>query len=239
MKLKIITYVLIFFSVNLFTKSSCSIKNTDHNLSTSVIIPCYYKHFEYLFDLISDYCQQTIMPDEIVISLSEYHLVDQNEIYKLINYNWPFRVILITTEKKLFAGENRNIAGENCSGDIIICQDADDKPHRQRIEIIKSIFIENKVDHLMHGYAKRSSDLDFYYHKNISFHQKRFRLTPGNIAIKKEVFNKIKWSNYPRGQDCKFNKDVKNAGFCCQKIYLPLLWYRKDLSSKQSKNLNN
>ena len=239
MKFKMGSFILIFFTVNLFAESSNKNNTLNHNLKTSVIIPCCYKHFEYLFEIIIDYCQQTIMPDEIVISLSQAHLVAQAAINKLINYNWPFPVILITSEKKLFAGENRNIAAANCSGDIIICQDADDKPHPQRIEIIKSIFIETKVDHLMHGYAKKATDLDFYYDKNRSFYQKRFRLTPGNIAIKKEVFAKIKWSNFPRGQDCKFNQDVKNAGFNCQKIYLPLLWYRKDLSSKQSKNLNN
>jgi cellulose synthase/poly-beta-1,6-N-acetylglucosamine synthase-like glycosyltransferase len=232
-------YLFLTITILAHKPQSENINSTNYYLKTSVIIPCYYKHFMYIFELISDYCQQTIIPDEIVISLSEAHLVDKSEIEKLRNYNWPFKVILLTTEKKLYAGENRNIAAENCFGDIIICQDADDKPHPQRIEIIKSIFNNNKVDHLIHGYAKVESDLDNLYQENITALSKRYRLTPGNVAIKKEVFAKIKWSNYPRGQDCKFNRDVKNAGFRCQKIFLPLLWYRKDFSSKNGENKLN
>jgi cellulose synthase/poly-beta-1,6-N-acetylglucosamine synthase-like glycosyltransferase len=210
---------------------SKNINSSNNYLKTSVIIPCYYKHFMYIFELVSDYCQQTIIPDEIVISLSEAHLVDKSEIEKLRNYNWPFKVILLTTEKKLYAGENRNIAAENCFGDIIICQDADDKPHPQRIEIIKSIFSNHKVDHLMHGYSKVESDLNYFYQENMTALGNKYRLTPGNVAIKKEVFAKIKWTNLPRGEDCKFNKDVKKAGFKTVKLFLPLLFYRQNLSS--------
>lgn len=236
-KVRILSFItFLAFTVLSNTNQHKNTDITDIDSRTSVIIPCYYKHFIHLFELLSDYCQQTIKPDEIVISLSEAHLVDQNEIYKLTNYNWPFPVILLTTEKKLFAGENRNIAAQNCHGDIIITQDADDKPHPQRIEVIKSIFSNHKVDHLMHGYAKEESDLNYFYQEKMTTLSKRYRLTPGNVAIKKEVFAKIKWTNLPRGEDCKFNRDVKNAGFSCQKIYLPLLWYRKDLSSNHVKN---
>lgn len=236
---KIIFFLLITFNNIIISYSDYkSIQSSNELLpKISVIVPCYYEHFNYLFELIEDYCHQTVRPDEIIISLSEADKVDQSELLKITNHNWPFPVILITTNEKLFAGENRNIAANNSHGDILVCQDADDKPHKQRIEIIKSIFAKQEIDHLMHGYTRLAGDLDFDFNSKTQILNKRFRLTPGNIAIKKKVFTKIKWSKLPRGQDCKFNRDVQKEGFKCTKMFLPLLLYRKNLSSKHSKSL--
>jgi len=40
-------------------------------ITCSVIIPCYYGHFKYLPELLEALCQQTELPDEVVISISE------------------------------------------------------------------------------------------------------------------------------------------------------------------------
>lgn len=229
----IIIHLPLIFSPNI--RQTEKLNKLDQTVS--IIIPCYQGHFKFLNELILDLCKQTILPNEIVISLSEADKIDREEIDKLRNINVPFKLILIENNMKLFAGENRNIAAANSTGDILICQDADDKPHTQRIEIIKSQFDEQNIDHLMHGYSKLAKDINFTINENSHNIEKRFRLTPGNIAIKREVFAKIKWSKLPRGEDCKFNNDVKKAGFKCAKIFLPLLWYRKNFSSMYSKLL--
>jgi cellulose synthase/poly-beta-1,6-N-acetylglucosamine synthase-like glycosyltransferase len=230
--MRITTFLLLVCSAVTFSHfTSQTGRKNKQDPTVSIIIPCYPGHFKFLKELIFDFCQQSVLPEEIVISLSEADKIDKMEIEHLRHINLPFKLILIENTQKLYAGENRNIAAAKSTGDIIICQDADDKPHPQRIEIIKSQFAESNIDHLIHGYSKIANDLDFSIHGDPKNFEKRFRLTAGNIAIKKEVFAKIKWTNIPRGEDCKFNKDVKKAGFKSVKLFLPLLFYRQNLSS--------
>lgn len=120
-------------------------------MTTSVIIPCIASHFKYIDTLLYHYQYQTCPPDEVVISLSEIERLGQEEIDQIEDYPWPFSVIIVRHQGKKSAGENRTIATAYSSGDLIICQDADDFPHPQRIEIIKYIFEHYYVDHLLHG----------------------------------------------------------------------------------------
>jgi cellulose synthase/poly-beta-1,6-N-acetylglucosamine synthase-like glycosyltransferase len=233
--MKTTLFLILIYSGAIFTQPTNQIENRNKlDPTVSIIIPCYPGHFQFLKELILDFCQQTVLPNEIVISLSEADKINKMEIEDLRNTNLPIKLILIENKQKLYAGENRNMAAGNCTGDIIICQDADDKPHPQRIEIIKSQFIKSNIDHLIHGYSKKAEELNYSFYGNPKNFEKKFRLAAGNIAIKKEVFAKIKWTNLPRGEDCKFNKDVKKAGFKCIKIFLPLLFYRQNLSSMRT-----
>jgi len=153
---------------NLFFCLSCVLIYAEQNeLTTSVIIPCYYKHAQYLENLLHEFSEQTSLPDEVVISISEAHKLKAGLVNKLENHIWPFELIIMQTDRPKWAGENRNIAAENSSGDILICQDADDLPHPQRIEIIKKIFKTLKVDYLIH-YCCR---LPFNKKLKFSFHQ--------------------------------------------------------------------
>jgi hypothetical protein len=230
--MKNIIILLTIFSVLIFSNNNKQTeKTTKQNLTISIIIPCYYGHFKYLNELILDICKQTVLPNEVVISLSETDRLDQTEIERLRNMDLPFSLILIENKQKLYAGENRNIAAANSIGDIIICQDADDKMHLQRIEIIKSQFEKYNIDHLIHGFSKKKNDIDFKFNGNPKNFKKKFNLTNGNVAFKKKVFEKIKWNSLPKGEDCEFNNEVKKSGFKCAKLFLPLLLYRKNLSS--------
>src|ERR1700722_3653817 len=88
--------------------------------TTSVIIPCYYKHASLLRPLITQYAQQTVLPDEVVISLSQYQRVADETIKELVESSWPFQVTLILVSDKQFAGENRNTACYQAMGDVFI-----------------------------------------------------------------------------------------------------------------------
>ena len=124
---------LIFVLLNSYACQSNTIK-------TSVIIPCFYGHFQHLDELMNALCNQTVLPDEIVISLSEIDKLDPILVENFENKQYPFPVKLIKHQERLWAGPNRNSACQHASGDIFICQDADDLPHPQRIEIIKYFF---------------------------------------------------------------------------------------------------
>ena len=127
-------YVALISLVFLFCHS-CQCQSS--HVTTSVIIPCFYGHFKHLDELMNALCNQTVLPDEVVISLSEIDKLNPALIKKFENKKYPFPVKLIKHRELLWAGPNRNSACEHAIGDIFICQDADDLPHPQRIEIIK------------------------------------------------------------------------------------------------------
>lgn len=236
--------LLIFCSIIISTLFSEPLE-LQRLVTSSVIIPCCAKHASQLFNLVTLYEEQTILPDEIVISLSESDKVPDDIILALQTRSWKFPVKLLLSEKKLYAGQNRNIACSNASGDIFICQDADDIPHPQRVEIIKYFFEHYDIDHLMHEWfeARENDLINFNQYqdlKNINFFWPRKfkdigkygRFTNGNVAIRRQIFEKITWSDLPRGQDTKFNNQVYNISNQCILIKCILLAYRRYLSTE-------
>lgn len=210
-------------------------------LRTSIIIPCHYKHFHLLTDLLGQLQQQTVLPDEIVISLSECNKLSNESIRAFEEIEWPFRVVLIKNIKKLSAGENRNAACRKSTGNLFICQDADDLPHPQRIELIKYLFENYHIDHLMHQFTflkdafqaydkEKSAEQCHMYSKYEDINIPDF--TNGNCSLTREVFSNVQWSKKSiSGEDKEFNQKV----YLCFKqnvvAELNLLLYRNDLSS--------
>ncbi len=215
------------------------------NLSTSVIIPCSCHHAHLLCDLIKLYEHQTVLPDEIIISLSESGTVDPSIIDALHNEPWKMPVHILLSEKVQYAGENRNICCKQAHGDIFILQDADDIPHPQRVEIIRYCFERYKIDHLMHEFRTIQSPqevitpqmiadlqtLPVWFARNIEEVHNRNRYHNGNEAISRKIFEKFQWSKKRRGQDHDFNA---NVNFHFKKILVvdvPLIYYRQYLST--------
>lgn len=215
------------------------------NLKTSVVIPCNYEHSRHLYALLKKYQEQTVQPDEVIISISECQKVNPDILEALENEPWMFHVSIIKSDKVQYAGENRNIGCGHATGDIFILQDGDDIPHPQRIEIIKYFFENYTVDHLMHQFFiidtpkstinfKKITDLlqisiDWSEDFNKVWESGSF--TNGNVAISKEVFSSIQWPPQPRGQDTEFNKQIYSRFKHLLKINAALLCYRTFLSS--------
>ncbi len=211
----------------------------------AIIVPCHYRHFYFLEELINSYACQTELPDEMVISLSEAYRIPEDDIISLTNKPCPFKVILVSHNDSLSAGGNRNIACEHSSGDIFICQDADDLPHPQRVEILKYIFRHSRFDHIIHRWIKvdqidqidRWHDYDcnhlHYYKINSLKDLKRFdSLTYGCIAIRKSVWEKIRWPTSQKvGEDIKFNRRCIRIFKNTAVLDAPLLIYRFEYSS--------
>jgi hypothetical protein len=211
----------------------------------SLIIPCHYKHANQLYALLRIYENQTRLPDEVVISLSNANEVNQCEFHRLEQEKWAFPITLLISDKRKYAGENRNIACSHASGDIFICQDADDVPYPQRIEVIGYFFEKYKIDHLMHEFRFISVNAGRIFFPNYSnLDQIRFSntinfqaiyqyeyFTNGNPAITKDLFQSIKWPNTPRGQDTAYNQSIYAQGYTCIAIGAVLYGYRQYLSS--------
>ena len=133
----------------------CILRASNH-LTTSVIIPCYWGHFKCLSELLDVLCKQTVLPDEVVISLSEIEKLNTRAIQQFEEKIYPFPVKIIKHKERLFAGANRNSACKNASGDIFILNDADDLPHIQRIEMIRHVFENTDAQMVAHYYSAKS-----------------------------------------------------------------------------------
>ncbi len=212
----------------------------------SVIIPCYHGHFWHLEGLLTELTYQTFLPDEVVIALSESHLVDQEEIDRLQAQDWPFFLKLIQTTDRRYSGTNRNIACENAEGRLLILQDADDIPHFQRIEIIKSFFDEYQPEHLLHSYDCDSDDFPLrerYSYEDIPVQwvyswAEMNQCGPahhGNIALTRSVFERIRWNDKKRGADVDFNILCIQTFQKTLVVKVSLLNYRQRYSSWDNK----
>ena len=212
-----------------------------NDLKTSIIVPCIAQHAHHLYNLVNSYQNQTELPDEMVISLSSCDEVVQTDVVEMVREeSWGFQVKLLATKEKLFAGENRNRACEHATGTLLICQDADDIPHPQRVEIITYFFKNYRIDHLIHQFVPWRcvpGENPFIQYNDLSslafFYPQMFQeicdigtFTNGNSAMMREVFDAIKWSACPRGQDVIFNKAVYARFSHCIAIPIPLLGYR-------------
>lgn len=220
------------------------------DLSISYIIPCHYRHFSFLEDLLTTLADQTVLPDEVIVSVSECDNIENLEFEKIENFTWPFKLLIIKNQKKLYAGLNRNIAVENSSSSLIICHDMDDLIHPQKTEIIKYLFENYIIDHLLHRfYWKYHSDtkidsflkridldqIEASYSHN---HQDLKEVHNGHCCFMKYVFDKIKWTGLASGQDVAFNRTVYLQFNNTVYLNLPLTFWRFDLGTSNYKNYN-
>ena len=186
-------------------------------LKITVFIPSTPNHFQYLEEIIEIYKIGIVVPDEIIISLSNSHLMDKKQIDNLEN-SCPF-VKVLRHKEMVEAGPSRQFA-QNTDADIIIYQDSDDKPHVQRVEFIRNIFYSDPdIWVINHSYSKINDYTDILYNFNfetiytdqllkmyfpnntISEAKKQgayggglnFPVHAGAVCIRKEVLDTIKW----------------------------------------------
>jgi hypothetical protein len=213
-------------------------------MTTSVIVPCVARHFLWVSGLLESYENQTVKPDEVVISISEVEKLNPKEINDLEHGDYSFRLKIIRNNGVIMDGENRTIAMNNSSGDILIFSDADDIPHPQRVEIAKFIFENYEVDHILHGLTGYRSEIqrfdlqsiEMLYFDNFEEIQsfassKNFPVTTGSPCFLRKVGNAIKWSHTKDVQHARESYAMfNNRILICSKLIL----YRAFLSSHSS-----
>lgn len=234
-----LTVFLLFFVP--FHSEGLIKKTSPTPLKTSIIVPCYYKHFDYIFELLTHLQNQTILPDEVVVSLSECNKVPQETLETVLNTPWPFLLKVLQHEGKMSEGQNRNSACQASFGDVLICQDADDLPHPQRVEIIKYLFETYLIDHLIHQYTAIENSFQNYDNDYVdvqTYYSRKYwkinvpDITNGNVALTREVFQKVKWGEkHQIGQDVQFNQRVYSLFTNKAIAELKLLLYRNQFSS--------
>lgn len=212
--------IIFIFVINILSAEVCK-REVPISLKASLIIPCHAGHARFLSGLVEEYVyNQTVLVDEIIISLSDVPYIRSvyPEVLKeLEKTKWPIPVILIKNQEQVSEGDNRNRACKIAKGDVFICQDADDIPHRQRVEIIKFLFENYDVDHLVHKYC---SDLDSLNRvisdmKSIDWYApQEYGINNGAngvASISRRVFEAIQWyPGFSHGVDVEFNRKAYN-----------------------------
>jgi len=124
-------------------------------MKTSIVIPSTNKHFKYLDYVFLSYTQQTVKPEEVVVSVANGHLINQSEINDLKDkYKVFFENIEIILHNKVIPeGPNRGEGTKIASNELIMYNDSDDLAHPQRVEIIKRMFDLYDINHLNHSYS--------------------------------------------------------------------------------------
>ncbi len=229
---------------------------TTESFPVSVIIPCTASHFCHLFSLLQSYANQTRLPDEVVISLSQIELLDGVEIDALEEARWPFACKILRHNGKKSAGVNRLLACKSASGDLIVCQDADDIPHPQRIEIVSYVFENYPICHLLHMYTLRKEVPASFKGEFPSYSKEEIPLysfpryddlyrTPifesslhnGNICFLKSVIESVQWDDvFECDHDVKFNRDVYRLFQNHGAIPCDLMIYRPQFSAFNQAN---
>jgi hypothetical protein len=123
-------------------------------MTLSLVIPSTPNHFQYVDCIIKHYLNGTVIPDEIIISVSNSHQID-SKIFDSLNEkyleSYPNLIILKHTHM-VPEGPNRGEGSKVAKYDLISYHDSDDIPHPQRIEIIKHFFNKFDINHLNHSY---------------------------------------------------------------------------------------
>lgn len=214
------------------------------NVSTSIIIPCHYSHVHFLEETLEKYANNTVIPDEVVISISLAHKAKTSEIEQLRSRDWPFKLILVISDERISEGGNRNIAFKHSSGDVIICSDADDLPHIRRVEIIKHYFDHFDVmflfSNLNPGFPvpEEIKDIPWSIPKT---HNDPISLTNGVPSFRRIIGEKYQWkTEFRRGVDIEFNENVfKDYPDKIMAIFADIYNYRIQHSTYGQKNFSD
>lgn len=214
-----LSIIIIFLSLLVVNNMEAVDKRESRiSLTTSVIIPCHIKHFPMLFELLTAYAEQVVVPDEVVVVISETHALSaraRKHLEYITRKKWPYSLKALAYRDPVFAGYSRNIACENSKGDIFICQDADDLPHPQRVQVIKWFFEMYDVEHLMHKFVESCDknifeplELDKIKYKSPARYKQIHYIANGPVAIRRNVFERVKWiHDFVTPEDVLFNQN--------------------------------
>lgn len=113
-------------------------------MTIGIAIPVHYKYIPYLEPLLDSISNSTTPPTEVSVSIS-----DCPDNFNLKEY--PFKLILTKTKNKKNPCENRNIAANALSTDIISFIDSDDLSFSNRNEFLLKSFM-NGSNVVVHNY---------------------------------------------------------------------------------------
>jgi len=159
-------------------------------MTLGIAIPTYIKHVNNLYSILETLSKSTVLPLQVSVSISSM----QDDI--ILN-NYPFELIISKTSQYKNPSQNRNIAGNKLTTDIISFIDGDDIPHVKRNEYLLDSF-NNECEIIVHNYERINQ------YQNLNNHE------IGNLELLKEYIDGyISDSHAPQSKIMHF--DYHNA----------------------------
>lgn len=169
----------------------------------SVIIPIYPPHLKFIPSLIKNMNEQTLLPDEVILCISEISLEDSQAILEKHRHNSKFELVIHGTHEKQNQSQNRNRGIIIAKHKFVMNCDADDIIHHEKIEIMKYILgLRPHTNLICHNYFYNrhkihdKSALDFSVNlKNLFLHADSNKYSQD--TKKKMPCTNISIENYP------------------------------------------
>jgi GT2 family glycosyltransferase len=180
----------------------------------AVCIPCAYLHVIYLENCLNNINLQTLLPEQVVISISgvpDEHIEDTSTLMKFLKEKYTgFTLVYSITNGINYAGENRNIAVSLSNTDIICFLDADDLMRKDKLNIMQKIFSNNShISGVIHKFYENVTpdeihvrDYDIEKNKPYIFLEEQLHF--GHVSFRRLIFEKFSYSKKKRGQDVEF-----------------------------------
>ena len=217
-------------------------------MKISFCITCYNKDAHLLQERLLDVVtKQTVQPDEILVIASG--MPDGSIVCNDSN------IKIYTLENRVLPATARNVGADCATGDIVCFCDVDDPIHPQKCEIIKTIFLNENIDALVHSHLDNSSDfknipkeemleglekiVEFSGETNV-IPPSKLAVAHGPISAKKEVFEDLKYDKFTMsyveqsdgtykyfhtGEDCYFCRSIVYSKYSLHYIPLSLINY--------------
>jgi glycosyltransferase involved in cell wall biosynthesis len=203
-----------------------------------IAIACYKKHLSKLVRLLDSIAVQTLHPTQVVVSTSS---CEPTDIPVLPEY--PFPVTLVVHRERKNASQNRNIAIQLLTTDIISFIDADDMMMPRRLEAIHTAYMEG-ARFIVHNYTQDLNQHD--NNEQITVQHNKLKIAPSycliheddyrimlhhaHSSVDRSILNTIHFredATYERREDCFFCCDVVKTGI--PTAYIPNVLTKYDM----------
>jgi len=188
-------------------------------VNLSVCITCWTKDFGHLPDLLKLFQQQTLAPNNIIISSSglNEHQLSCIPSSIIIN-NKDVEVIKTNNPIPYYAANARNKGYSICNSEYISYFDVDDTPHPQRVEMIYKTLLKEDIDILITDYEYEDRQFNTFkeYHEvgdiaivteqRAGFSQlnAKYPGAAGHVTVRRSIFEKFK---------IKYNESREASGY--------------------------
>lgn len=193
--------------------------------SIALIVPCVPLDLDNLLALLRQVAAGTDRPDEVIVALSDTKHASHDALAHVEQFiaQSALNVTLLRREAPALAGDNRNFAIAAARSDVIVCHDADDAIHPQKIAMLRHWF-EKRPDVMLmvhwlqpYGYEWQWCDdfdsvpiADVDKMRDVDFGAYRRPIQRGHAAFRREpVAECVSFpDNYVYGEDLRFLIDA-------------------------------
>lgn len=183
--------------------------------SISIVIPCYPPHIDHLDNTFQNILNQTVLPDEVIVAISETSGELRDELLDRFSkyFNNKIRFDVVSSIRKQNPGTNRNMGVTVAKSEYVMFIDADDDIHPLKIEATQYYLEKFQPNLLLHSLLL-NFDRERYLSSNINYTE---AIIFDNKQIHKDTFGDP--PKRDRNREIKKRKGGHSIGLASDNIY--------------------